>query len=192
MVSQVQAQEPSLTLGDGEAAPGDDATVELVANVPDGLGAWTVDITYDTAVATASDCEAESGSVCNPEFAEDTVRVTGASATGLDEESVLAAITFTCADEEADTDLTISLSVFADATVGDPQDISGDVTVTDGSISCAEPAPAVPTNTPVIAGTGTGGPSDSGSFSWVIAALAGAGIAALAGFGALRMRTRSF
>jgi hypothetical protein len=191
MISQVAAQGPELSIGDGEAAPGDDATVELVANVPDGLGAWTVDISYDTDVVTATDCEGDSGSVCNAEFAEDTVRVTGASATGLDEESVLAAITFTCGDAEGDSDLTIAISVFADATVGDPQDISGDTTVSDGSISCAEPAPEEPTNTPVIVPSGQG-PTDSGSFSWVIAALAGAGVAALVGFGALRVRTRSF
>jgi hypothetical protein len=192
MVAQVSAQGPELGIGDGEAAPGEDATVELTANVPDGLGAWTVDISYDTSVATATDCEGDSGSVCNPEFAEDTVRVTGASVTGLDEESVLAAITFTCEDAEDSTDLTIAISVFADATVGDPQDISADTTVSDGSITCAEPEVVPPTNTPVIVPSGNGGPTDAGSFSWVIAALAGAGVAALAGFGALRMRTRGF
>jgi len=195
MVAQVSAQGPELNLSDGTAAPGDDATVELSANVPDGLGAWTVDISYDTDVATATDCEGEAGSVCNPEFAADTVRVTGASATGLDEETVLASITFTCEDAEADTDLTIAISVFADATIGDPQDISGDTTVSDGSVSCAEPVVAAPTNTPVIVPSGfgpsDGSDGDGGSSSWVIAALAGAGVAALAGFGALRMRTRS-
>lgn len=203
MVAQVSAQEPSLTLGDGDAAPGEDATVELVANVPDGLGAWTMDISYDPDVVSIDPddgCEADSGSVCNPAFDDPdtaadesgfTVRVTGASATGLDEESVLAALTFTCADEEADTDLTIAISVFADATIGDPQDISGDTTVSDGSISCAEvEAAATPVNTPILPPDGDGPSSDSG-LGWVIAALAGAGVAALAGFGALRMRTRS-
>jgi len=164
MVSQVAAQGPELSLGDGTAAPGDDATVDLVANVPDGLGAWTVDISYDPDVVTATDCEAESGSVCNPDFEDsgDTVRVTGASASGLDEESVLASITFTCGDAEDDSALTIAISVFADATIGDPQDISGDTTVTDGSISCAEVVPAAPTNTPIIGDVGFG-PSESDS-----------------------------
>ena len=51
MVAQVSAQEPSLSVGDGEAAPGDDVTVQVIANVPDGLGAWTLDISYDPDVA---------------------------------------------------------------------------------------------------------------------------------------------
>jgi len=197
MVAQVSAQGPTLSIGDGEAAPGGDAVVELVANVPDGLGAWTVDITYDPDVVTAVDCEPDNGSVCNPDYLDtgDTVRVTGASASGLDEESVLAAITFECADAEDTTALEIQLplSVFADATIGAPQDISGDTTVSDGSVTCAVPAPAnTPALTPIIAGVGTGGPSDSDSgLGWIIAALAGAGVAALAGFGALRLRTRS-
>ena len=194
MVAQVSAQGPTLSVGDAEAAPGADATVDVVANVPDGLGAWTVDITYDPDVVTASDCEGESGSVCNPDFEDsgDTVRVTGASATGLDEESVLATITFTCADAEGDSDLTVAISVFADATIGDPQDISGDTEVSNGSVSCAEPTvePAAPTATTGLPPTGFGPTNDSdSSFAWVIAALAGAGVAALAGFGALRMRT---
>jgi len=192
MVSQVAAQGPEISIGDGEAVPGGDATVDLTANVPDGLGAWTVDITYDPDVVDASDCQEEAGSVCNANFAADTVRVTGASASGLDTETVLASITFTCGDSEGSSDLSIALSVFSDATIGNPQDISGDTTISDGSITCAEAQPTVAaaTNTPVIVPSGYGPSSDGGSFSWVIAALAGAGLAALAGFGALRVRSR--
>jgi len=204
MVAQVSAQGPTLSLSDGTAAPGGEATVELSANVPDGLGAWTADITYDPDVVNVTACDPDNGSVCNPHapqtaaeagdapWSTGTVRVTGADPNGLTEESVLAAITFVCADAEGDTDLSIELSVFADATVGGPQDIIGDTTVSDGSVSCAVPVVAAATNTPVIVPVGTGGPSDSDSgLGWVIAALAGAGVAALAGFGALRMRTRS-
>jgi len=196
MVAQVSAQGPEVSVGDGEAAPGADAVVDVTANVPDGLGAWTLDITYDPDVVTATDCEPDNGSVCNPDYLDTgtTVRVTGASANGLDEESVLASITFACADTEGETDLTIEISVFADATVGDPQDISGDTTVSNGSVTCAVPQPTstgVPP-TPRIGDVGFGPSSDSdGGLGWVIAALAGAGVAALAGFGALRMRTRS-
>lgn len=200
MVAQVSAQGPELSVGDGVAAPGDSVTVDVTANVPDGLGAWTLDITYDPDVVTATDCEPDNGSVCNVDYLDTgtTVRVTGASANGLDEESVLAAITFECADAEGESPLEITISVFADATVGAPQDISGDTTVSDGSVTCEVPAPTAtggPAATATVGGvpdvgSGPSDGSDSG-LGWVIAALAGAGVAALAGFGALRMRTRS-
>ena len=194
MVAQVSAQEPSLSVGDGEAAPGDDVTVQVIANVPDGLGAWTLDISYDPDVATATDCEGDSGGVCSPDYLADgdTVRVTGASP-GLDEESVLADITFTCADAEGETDLTVAVSVFQDAGVGDAS-LPIDITPSNGSISCAEPAPPADTAVPtaIIAGVGSGGPTDGDSgLGWVIAALAGAGVAGIAAFGALRLRGRS-
>ena len=207
MVAQVSAQEPSLTVGDGQAAPGDEATVDVTANVPGGLGAWTMDITYDPAVVNVTDCDADPSTVCNPHAPQTpaeagdppwdtgTVRVTGASANGLDEETVLASITFACLDEEDETVLDVTVTVFADATIGDPQDISGDTTVSNGSVTCAVPEPTVEpaaatatTGLPVV---GSAPSSDGDSFGWVIAALAGAGVAALAGFGALRMRTRS-
>lgn len=208
MVAQVSAQGPTLSVGDGTAAPNEEATVDVVANVPDGLGAWTMDITYDPDVVNVEACDPDNGSVCNghapetaaeagdPPWSTGTVRVTGADATGLTEESVLATITFSASavcGAETTTDLTITVSVFADATVGAPADISGDTTVSDGSVTiCAAPADTPVPPTPIIGGVGNGGPSDSDSgLGWVIAALAGAGVAALAGFGALRMRTRS-
>ena len=194
MVAQVSAQEPSLSVGDGEAAPGDDVTVQVIANVPDGLGAWTLDISYDPDVATAIDCEGDSGSVCNPDYldAGDTVRVTGASL-GLDEESVLADITFTCADAEGETDLTIAVSVFQDAGVGDASQPI-DITPSNGSISCAKPVVVVAGTATALppTGQGYGSTSDSDSgLGWLIAALAGAGVAGIAAFGALRLRSRS-
>ena len=189
--AQVSAQAPTISIGSAEAEPGDEATVDVVANVPDGLGAWTIDISFDTDVVSAVDCEEESGSVCNPDFADGTVRVTGASASGLDEESVLASITFACEDE-GESDLTMSLEVLADATIGDPQDISGDASVEDGSITCAEavvaPAATATIAPRVIAPTGSGGGDDGSSFGWLIAVLAGAGVAGMAGFAALRAR----
>jgi hypothetical protein len=198
MVAQVSAQGPELSIGDVETAPGTEVTVDLVANVPDGLGAWTIDVDYDTSVleVDATDCDGgDANSVCNPAYADGVVRVTGASASGIDEETILSTLSFTCLDDEAESPLGLTISVFADATIGDPQDISGDTTVSDGSVTCAVPEPTVE---PAAATATTGLPvvgsppsSDGDSFGWVIAALAGAGVAALAGFGALRMRTRS-
>lgn len=196
LVAQVQAISGTVGISSGEAAPGGSATVEVSSNVPGplGLGAWTLDISFDPTVASVSDCEPEEGGVCNPDFADDgtTVRITGASANGLEGDTLLGTITFDCADAEGETDLTIAVSVFSDATIGAPAPI--DETVSNGTLTCAEPEPTVvvagsPTALPPTGSYGTTSDSD-GSLGWVIAGLAGAGLAAIAGFGALRLRTR--
>ena len=189
VVAQVSAATGGVSIGDGTAAPGADATVDLTADgVTDpGLGAWTVDITYDSSVVTVSDCSPQQGGVCNPAFADEMIRVTGASASGLDGDTVLANITFECGDAEGSSDLTLTVNVFADATIGDPTDI--DATISNGSITCEEAAP--PTQTvvgPPPTGTGPGS-SDGSGLAWLVAAMAAVGAVAL-GFGAVRMASR--
>jgi hypothetical protein len=186
-------------ISDGSAEPGQsgDVTVSSTDVTDPGLGAWTLDVTYDPDVISPINCEPAQGGVCNPNFDSDTVRLTGASANGLDDSTDLGTITFECADAEAESALDLEAEVFADATIGDPQDI--DVTPGDGTFTCAVATP-VPTTGPAatattagpsgIVSTGTGGSDSSDSFGWVIAGLAGAGLAAIAGVGALRVRSR--
>lgn len=187
----------SLSVGDAEGQPGDTVTVDVTANVPGGLGAWTMDISYDPDQVTATDCDGgDANSVCNTDYGStgDTVRITGASANGEEGETLLGTIDFkingdlSCAD--VDSSLDLSVEVFADATVGSPQDISGDTDLSNGSITCTE---AQPTERPTaLPPTGTGGLSDSDGgmgFGWVIMALAAAGLAGMAGYGALRVRS---
>ena len=140
---------------DGSAAPGDEGTVDVGAHGVggEGLGAWTIDITYDASVITAVDCTAEVGGVCNAEFGMDTVRITGASAGGLDGDTVLGSITFECGADEGTSALTIDVNVFADATIGDPQDLNPDVS--DGTFDCEEAGPG-PTGPTDLGDTGTG------------------------------------
>ena len=190
VVAQVSAATGGVSIGDGTAAPGAEATVDLTADdVTDpGLGAWTVDIAYDSSVVSVSDCSPQQGGVCNPAFADEMIRVTGASAQGLDGDTVLANITFECGDAEGSSDLTLTVNVFADATIGDPQDI--DATVSNGSITCEEPEPEPTATVGGIGGVGTGpGSSDGSGLAWLVAAMAAVGAAAL-GFGALRMASR--
>lgn len=194
--AQVSAATPSITVDNATAAPGEEVTVAVTANVPDGLGAWTIDISYDADVVTPTDCDGgDANSVCNIDYAPgEAVRVTGASAQGIDTEKVLGNITFMCADTAGDTDLTATLNVLADATIGNPADISGDADVSNGSISCAVAAPTStaavePTKLP-ITGAFDGGSGGSSDMGWILAALSMAGLAAVAGFGALRMRAR--
>lgn len=209
LVMQAWASSGTLAIGDGSAEPGGTGTVDLTANVDDeGLGAWTVDIVYDPTVVTAVEdgCTAHAAGVCNPNYDPDnlglgdTVRLTGAVAAGLDGDAVLGTIEFLCADDEGSTDLTIVVNVFADATIGDPQDIER--TVTDGSFTCeVEPTPeptdeveaTATTEVTDLGDVGGGGSISSGtSIGWVILALAAIGVAGIVGFGALRVReTRS-
>lgn len=143
-----------------------------------GLGAWTLDIHYDSSVVTATDCTPEQGGVCNPNFADGVVRLTGATASGLEGDSTLGTIEFEC-DASGSSDLDLQISSFADATLGAPADISGDVTVGDGTFTCST------VTAPPAAGTGFG--SDATSYGWLIAVLAVLGMGTVA-VGAIRSR----
>jgi hypothetical protein len=189
VVAQVSAVSGTLGISSPTIAPGGTGTADLRSNVPaPGLGAWTVDITYDPAVVTVSSCAPAQGGVCNPNFAANKVRITGASANGLIGDTSLGTITLhmvaaTAAACGAASPLSLAASVFADATIGNPQNITM-ASPTNGTVTCAAAAP-----TAVILGpTGTGGPSSGSSSDWLIVGLAGVGLALLAGFGALRLR----
>ena len=193
------AQDGGVSVSDGSAdADGSgDVTVDVLDVGGVGLGAWTIDIEYDSDLLTASDCEAEQGGVCNPEFTDNSVRVTGASAGGLDGDKVLGTITFDC-DGEGESDLTISLSVFADATIGDPQDIIPTASVSNGTFTCGGETGGDDDGddgddddgVTGLGDTGTGFSSGgSSSVSWLIALFAVVGLAVLAtGYGVARMR----
>jgi hypothetical protein len=158
-----------------------------------GLGAWSIDITYDDEVVAAVDCDPDNGSVCNPAFTPDTVRISGANANGIEGDVTLGTISFRCVAGGA-SQLSLSINILADSTVGDPQTIDG--ATQNGGITCQDvadptstpPAPAatgtrapIATSTPAagkvpIAGSGPGfGKTDP--LTWIIAAFAGAGLA---------------
>ena len=170
--------------GSAETGESDVVTVQATDIGEPGLGAWTMDIHYDNSVITATGCTPEQGSVCNPDFEDDIVRLTGATAGGLEGDSTLGTIEFECGDDAGTSDLDIQIQVFADATLGDPTDI--DVTVVDGTFTCSEEEveEVVVTGGPAA---GTGFSSDGTSYGWLIALLAVIGTAGLA-VGALRNR----
>ncbi len=201
LFTQVSAAAHRVDIHDGTAAPGEEVAVDLGAHdiTAPGLGAWTIDISYDGDVVSVVTCAPAQGGVCNPEFGDDVIRVTGASAGGLQGDTVLATITFECGDDEGTSALTLDVNVLADATIGDPQDITGITTVSDGTITCEEPEPATETEEPVPTptvgdlgqpGTGFGSSSDGSGLGWLVAVLAAVGLAGVVGFGALRLRAR--
>lgn len=197
LAGQVSAISGSLSISDETAEPGEQATVELRSNVGGiGLGAWTVDISYDSDQVSVVSCAPEQGGVCNPNYvAGSEVRITGASAGGVIGDKLLGTITFECENSEGSSPLGLSIEVFSDATIGSPQPITE--TVNEGSVSCEEPPPptvvVVATATPIVPrppDVGSG-PTGGNDFSWLIASLAGLGVIALAGYSVLRVRTRN-
>ena len=192
---RVAAGGGTISVGAATVAVGGEGTVSLQSlNMAEpGLGAWSMNVVYDTALVQQTACSPQSGSVCNPNFAADTIRVTGATANGLVGNATLATFTFRCISVGTSA-LTVTVDTLADATPGDPQDIAAGTT--NGSVTCLTPSTpaqpgattaAAPTATPVAAGGPNAGFGPGGSngtlLIWLVAGLAGAGLAWLsAGF----------
>jgi hypothetical protein len=199
--SQATAQDEAVAIGRATVVPGTDATVALEAldiGSP-GLGAWEIGITYDPSVVSVRSCSAGTGSVCNPNFSSNQIRVVGALSSGRVGDTLLANITFRCGNDEDTSALTVTIVVLADATVGSPRPITADAV--HGAIDCSEaaglperptserPSEAEPTATTAVGGlppTGTGSTGGTGPLFWAFAALSASGIAAAAGTFALR------
>ena len=215
LATQASASFDNIVIERATVAPNATATVDLFAEDidPPGLGAWEIGIFYDPNVVTPMSCAAQNGSVCNPNFDSDQVRVTGASASGLVNTNNLASITFRCGSSSGTTALTLKLAVIADATIGEPQPM--DVKQFDGSITCTQstfqtpppqtprptsepggsgntPEPgATPTTGPNLPPTGTGFDSGSGNSDWLVAGATGAVLAAVAGVSMVALKRRS-
>jgi hypothetical protein len=205
-------QGPVISVSTVSATVGSTVDVQLRAlNIPaPGLGAWEIMVNYNPDVINVVTCTTAATNVCNPDFAPDQVFVVGADASGRIGDSTLSTITFRCVDEGA-SDLTLAVDRFADATVGEPVGI--DFAIQLGRVTCSEPSD-IPTprrprprateededEEPVATATPSGGvnglpkvgggASGDGGAGWTMAALAGAGLVTVAGYGALRLRAR--
>jgi hypothetical protein len=100
-------------------------------------------------VAAPNGCVPQSGSVCNPAFAANTIRVTGAAASGLVGNTTLASLTFLCGSVGTSA-LTVTVDTLADATPGAPRDIVA--ATSNGSVSCVTAPTPQPTTQPVAGG----------------------------------------
>jgi hypothetical protein len=125
----------NLTIGTATAALGAEAAVELKAEGvgEPGLGAWTLEVTYDNQYVSVAGCEEDSGTVCNPNSDDHTVRLAGAAGVGHVGDVLLATITFAC-DAVGVSPLAITVEVLADGTIGGPLDITP--TIGEGSVTC--------------------------------------------------------
>jgi len=132
--SQVTA---TIQMGSATAAVGSKAEAELKALAvgPPGLGAWTIELAYDPTVVSVSGCTGTESSACNTHKDDHTVRLAGATATGLQGDVTLMTLTFQC-KTAGTSPLTVNVVLLADATIGNPLAIvlSGGV---DGSMTCS-------------------------------------------------------
>lgn len=190
MASTAEASPDRLRAASITMAPGEHGAIGIMAEdlSEPGLSAWSVDITWDEAVVDARFCSS-TVSECSTEFASNTGRITGASAEGLVEDTILATFTFECGPNEGESAATLSIEVWAEGSTG-PAD--PDVDIQNGTITCAEPGAPEPTATPAsisLPPTGSGASSGGSAIAWPAALLAAAG-AALAGTAALRRKGR--
>jgi serine protease len=100
----------------GTVAAGGEATLRLAAHVPPpGLGAFTIDVSYDPSVAQVTACQAPPEVICNPAFSSGLVRLAGTSVAGMEGELVLASLTFQAAGPPGSvTDLRVEARSLAD------------------------------------------------------------------------------
>jgi hypothetical protein len=99
-----------------------------------GLGAWEVSLLYDPILLDVAECVTGTASaVCNPELDEVTLRIVGASATGLVGDTLIAEISFKC-EEAGETTLEVRVDVLADATTGGPRPIT--FSAVPGTVTC--------------------------------------------------------
>ncbi|MCH7699928.1 MAG: hypothetical protein IH865_13410 [Chloroflexi bacterium] len=166
------SQDGIIVVGSYEAAVGEEVTVvlEAVDIPPPGLGAWDVDITYDTAIVSLAECAPLQGGICDLERREDTVRVAGANAAGLPGTFTLAEIVFAC-KAVGTTDLEVRLSIFGVFPIGSPEP-PGAVS---GSLTCVE----ADEQQPVLPSVGRQ-PGSPHVTPWLVASMAMAGLALVA------------
>lgn len=138
--SHASAGGTTIAIGQVTKATGETAQLQLLAlNVgAPGLGAWQVDIDYDSDIVSPTMCTPGTGGLCNVYFGPSTVRVVGADANGLEGNVVLGTLSFSCV-QEGSSALAITAVEFADATTGEPQPIA--VGVEHGTIHCLTPEP---------------------------------------------------
>lgn len=115
----------SLTMDLGQEGP-----VELrIVDIGGGAGTWTIDLTYEPDIVSVVECAAVSNGVCDADRTPSSLRVMGASATGLVEDTTLADITFRCEDAGV-SPLSVKVQI-----LGIPELII-DVRTEDGAITC--------------------------------------------------------
>ena len=115
LAGRADARVISLGIESGTVAPGQTTTVAVIATSTDpGIAAFTIDVTYDGALADATACTATAGACSIDKIADDTVRLAGAALGGLSGDSTLGTITFVAGQTKGTAALTVTIVGLAD------------------------------------------------------------------------------
>jgi hypothetical protein len=163
----------SVTVGLGE-----EAKVDVSAAGVGRIGAWKVDVLYDSALVTLVDCVGGEGTTCITDDASTSLRLRGASADELEGDFRLATLTLRC-DAVGTSAWSLDASVWSAPTIADisvdppiPPEISN------GSIVCGStPTVILPPTGRASKGPGSDSPFATLAALGVVALLAGAAIA---------------
>jgi len=163
------AQGPDVQIGSGSGLVGDSVTVHLEALnvVSPGLAAFTIDVGYDHAVISPTDCVADPDDLfnvsplCNTAYGQPptVVRCVGASTTGVQGSPLLCDITFEILAVGC-SDLTLDVAEFANPTGAPIAFVTSDgsicgVTATNTPTATATRTPVPPTATRTATATRT-------------------------------------
>ncbi len=182
-----------LTVGSATVEPDGTVTINVTATTDD-LGSYRVDVGYDGALVTATECTSGHGACSIDVIAPDTVRINGSNLAGITgDDVVLGTVTFLAGSSEGTAALILDPSSLI-LTDTEGEDIlfattlpvvSGAITIAAATETAAPAAPAAPTATPgaVPATGGAPGTSSATSMAWLLAA-AGLVIVSVAGGGA--------
>ena len=121
-----------LTVGSATVAPGDTVTINITAT-SDDLGAYRVDVHYDSSLVSATACTSTYG-VCSIDIvAPDTVRMNGSNVAGITGTNVvLSTITFLAGPTNGTAALTVNPATLIVADTGGSSLV---VTPTNGAIT---------------------------------------------------------
>ena len=121
-----------LTVGSATVAPGDTVTINITAT-SDDLGAYRVDVHYDSSLVSATACTSTYG-VCSIDIvAPDTVRMNGSNVAGITGTNVvLSTITFLAGPTDGTAALTVNPATLIVADTGGTSLV---VTPTNGAIT---------------------------------------------------------
>ena len=121
-----------LTVGSATVAPGDTVTINITAT-SDDLGAYRVDVHYDSSLVSATACTSTYG-VCSIDIvAPDTVRMNGSNVAGITGTNVvLSTITFLAGPTDGTAALTVKPATLIVADTGGSSLV---VTPTNGAIT---------------------------------------------------------
>jgi hypothetical protein len=131
-------QGPHLYVSSVRMAVGEQGVIAIVGSgfAEPGLGAWSMNLKYVSGRAKAVSCaNLNESAACNPAFAQNMVRISGAAATGLVGDIVLASVAFECRTRGPGI-LKLEVDTLADGAAGAPKDIAVGTSV--GLLTCVD------------------------------------------------------